>query len=97
MRLLCIEVYGNELAVRRDDFEFMVDFYYHAFVGVLMKWIDTGMAESPESLVLHWAAMVDETMEHFMRNLSRPHDGAGYPSASSASHTNVDLCVKSRR
>ncbi|PRR82015.1 dihydroxyacetone kinase transcriptional activator DhaS [Clostridium vincentii] len=34
--------------ISEEDKEFLVDFYTHAFVGVIVQWIKTGMKESPQ-------------------------------------------------
>ena len=47
------------MSVRQDDKEFIVHFYKHAFVGIMLDWIREDMKTDPQtiinrlSLVLH--------------------------------------------
>lgn len=41
---------GLGMQSNEDDEEFLASFYAHAFVGIMLEWIDGGMKESPEKL-----------------------------------------------
>jgi probable dihydroxyacetone kinase regulator len=50
-----------------DDFTFLVEFYYHAFLGVFVKWVRDDMKESPELIVNRWIGVVDKSLEHYIQ------------------------------
>lgn len=53
------------------DKEFMIDFFYNAFVGVLSKWVKGGMKDPPEIIVGRWKAIADKSLENYVKIMSK--------------------------
>jgi probable dihydroxyacetone kinase regulator len=65
---LCKDALEKEI-LSRDDFNFLVEFYYHAFIGVFTIWVKNDMKESPEVIVDRWIAVVDKSLEHYISHM----------------------------
>ena len=63
---LCKEA-CKEKAIAADDLKFIIDFYYNAFVGVFLTWINNDMKDSREVIVNRWKYAVDENLERFIK------------------------------
>lgn len=64
-----------EGTLTEDDFRFLVEYYYNAFIGVFTPWVRSGMKESPDLLVRRWIGVVDGSLGHYidaMGRLGRP-------------------------
>jgi len=48
------------------DFNFLVEFYYNAFIGVFIAWVKDDMKDSPDLLVKRWIGVTDKSLEHFI-------------------------------
>lgn len=55
----------------KDDYNFLVEFYYHAFIGVFTMWIKNNMKESPEVIVNRWIGVVDKSLENYIHHLGK--------------------------
>jgi probable dihydroxyacetone kinase regulator len=67
---LSVEACGNR-TIDKDDKEFMIDFFYNAFVGVLTSWINSGMQEVPEIIVKKWKAITDKSLENYIKIMAK--------------------------
>ncbi|MFA9466524.1 MAG: TetR/AcrR family transcriptional regulator C-terminal domain-containing protein [Velocimicrobium sp.] len=56
--------------ITEEDMEFIINFYYHAFIGEISVWAKQGMRVSSERLVELWIGMVDQTLENFVIKFS---------------------------
>lgn len=66
--IICREACGNR-TFDQADFDFMVDFLSHAFFGVFTTWVNSGMQESPATIIKRLQAMVDNSVERLFVNL----------------------------
>ena len=46
------------------DKKFITDFYKYAFVAIVLNWIDKGMDENPEIIVLRVSKLITGTIDH---------------------------------
>lgn len=53
------------------DKDFMIDFFYNAFVGVLITWINSGMKDSPEVIVKRWKTITDKSLENYVNIMAK--------------------------
>lgn len=71
-------VAGHHVSERDQDF--IADFFAHAFIGVMLDWIQDGMREDPERIVRRVAAVSDGAIEasfaHFEANGTDPRSKA---------------------
>jgi probable dihydroxyacetone kinase regulator len=51
------------------DFNFLVEFYYNAFIGVFTPWVKDDMKENPDLLVKRWVGVVDKSLEHYISSI----------------------------
>jgi probable dihydroxyacetone kinase regulator len=71
---LCQEACGGRTGGRTiapDDLKFIIDFYYNAFLGVFIPWINTDMKDSPEIIVQRWHNAVDQSLERFIARVAK--------------------------
>lgn len=61
---------GNR-TVDKEDKEFMIDFFYNAFIGVLTTWINSGMKDTPEIIVKRWKAIADKSLENYVNIMAK--------------------------
>ncbi len=71
IHILTKEIFKDQKFVKdkkisNEDMEFIINFYYHAFVGELLVWVKQDMKDSPERIVERWQGMVDKTLENFV-------------------------------
>lgn len=69
IEILCAEARGKK-TVKKEDVNFMVDFYYHAFIGVFTSWVKNDMKEKPEEIVQKWYCIVDKSVERFVEKFA---------------------------
>ena len=50
--------------LREEDKKFITDFYKYAFVSIVLDWIDKGMIENPELIVLKVSNLITGTINH---------------------------------
>ena len=50
--------------LREEDKRFITDFYKYAFVSIVLDWIDKGMIENPEIIVLKVSNLITGTINH---------------------------------
>ena len=50
--------------LREEDKKFITDFYKYAFVSIVLDWIDKGMIENPEIIVLKVNNLITGTINH---------------------------------
>lgn len=50
--------------LRKEDKKFITDFYKYAFVSIVLDWIDKGMIENPEIIVLKVSNLITGTIDH---------------------------------
>ncbi len=50
--------------LREEDKKFITDFYKYAFVSIVLDWIDKGMIENPEIIVLKVSNLITGTINH---------------------------------
>lgn len=50
--------------LREEDKKFIADFYKYAFVSIVLDWIDKGMIENPELIVLKVSNLITGTINH---------------------------------
>lgn len=50
--------------LREEDKKFITDFYKYAFVSIVLDWIDNGMIENPEIIVLKVSNLITGTINH---------------------------------
>jgi probable dihydroxyacetone kinase regulator len=67
LRKLCIDAIEKQI-LSEEDIKFLVEFYYHAFIGVFTLWIKEDMKDSPELLVDRWIGVVDKSLEHYINS-----------------------------
>jgi probable dihydroxyacetone kinase regulator len=65
---LCKDALEKQI-LAEDDLKFLVEFYYHAFIGVFTLWVKDDMKDSPEVLVNRWIGVVDKSLEHYIHSI----------------------------
>lgn len=50
--------------LREEDKKFITDFYKYAFVSIVLDWINNGMIENPELIVLKVSNLITGTVNH---------------------------------
>lgn len=65
LKKLCEDALKKQI-LSEDDFKFLVEFYYNAFVGVFTVWVKEDMKDPPEVLVNRWIGVVDKSLEHYI-------------------------------
>jgi len=66
-----VEEMAVGLGAREDDRRFIADFYKYGFVGLMLDWIDGGMAEEPESIVERLSILVEGDIGLALERFSR--------------------------
>lgn len=67
---LSIQACGDR-TMDKDDKEFMIDFFYNAFIGVFTTWINNGMKDVPEAIVKKWSAITDKSLENYVKIMTK--------------------------
>jgi probable dihydroxyacetone kinase regulator len=67
---LSAQACGN-LTVDQEDKDFMIEFFYNAFVGVFTTWINSGMKDTPETIVKRWKAIADKSLENYVKAMAK--------------------------
>lgn len=57
--------------VGEADKEFMIDFFYNAFVGILITWINDEMKDTPEVIVNRWKTLTDKSLENYVNVMAK--------------------------
>ena len=57
--------------VDKADKDFMIDFFYNAFIGVLTTWINGGMKDTPELIVKRWKTIADKSLENYVEVMAK--------------------------
>lgn len=70
--LVCdkMEEFSDGLNISDDDKRFIADFYKHAFVGILLDWINKGMRDDPTALVDKLLRMLEGELRHSLEMFS---------------------------
>ena len=58
--------YKEKKILTEADFNFLVEFYYNAFIGVFIPWVKDDLRENPDILVKRWIGVVDKSLEHYI-------------------------------
>ena len=61
---------GRSQGIREDDREFIASFYSYAFIGILLDWIQSGMAEDPEIIMDRIEKVMDGAFERAVSSFS---------------------------
>jgi probable dihydroxyacetone kinase regulator len=61
----------GKYTVDKDDKEFMIDFFYNAFIGVFTTWINSGMKDTPEVIVRRWKTIADKSLENYVKAMAK--------------------------
>jgi probable dihydroxyacetone kinase regulator len=70
---------GGKQGLGDPEFRFLVDFYYHAFVGILKRWVNEEEPCAVEAIVERWSCVVDHGLEKFVgRYASRGQELLGH-------------------
>lgn len=67
---LSTQACGNR-AVDQNDKDFMIEFFYNAFIGVFTTWINSGMKDTPETIVKRWKAIADKSLENYVEVMAK--------------------------
>ena len=70
MERLCQQAL-DEGKLDKTDFRFLVEFYYNAFIGVFIPWVEDDMRENPDILVRRWIGVTDKSLEHYIESRQR--------------------------
>jgi Transcriptional regulator len=65
---LCGDALEKQL-LTKDDYKFLVEYYYNAFIGVFIPWVKHDLQESPELMVHRWIGVVDKSLEQYMGHM----------------------------
>ena len=57
--------------LREEDKRFITDFYKYAFVSIVLNWIDNGMHENPEIIVLKVSNLITGTIDHACMSVNK--------------------------
>lgn len=71
---LCADALAKRI-LTEDDFKFLVEYYYSAFIGVFAPWVRGGMKESPELMVSRWIGVADKSLEHYIGYMEKNRPG----------------------
>jgi probable dihydroxyacetone kinase regulator len=66
VNVLCRQADGGK-KLPQDKFDFLVDFYYGAFIELFTTWLQTGMKETTDELVARWKVLVDKSLENYLK------------------------------
>ncbi len=61
---------GRSQGIREEDREFIASFYSYAFIGILLDWIQSGMAEDPEIIMDRIEKVMDGAFERAVASFS---------------------------
>ncbi|MFB6466764.1 TetR/AcrR family transcriptional regulator C-terminal domain-containing protein [Cytobacillus sp. Hz8] len=61
----------GHLKIDKDDKDFMIEFFYNAFVAVFTTWIKSGMKDTPELIVKRWKAIADKSLENYVKIMAK--------------------------
>jgi hypothetical protein len=65
--LLCKEACTKK-KLSSGDVQFLIDFYYHAFIGVFTAWVENDFKDTPEVIVQRWVSIVDKIWNLYQYN-----------------------------
>lgn len=57
--------------LREEEKKFITDFYKYAFVSIVLNWIDNGMHENPEIIVLKVSNLITGTIDHACSSVNK--------------------------
>ena len=57
--------------LREEEKKFITDFYKYAFVSIVLNWIDNGMNENPEIIVLKVSNLITGTIDHACSSVNK--------------------------
>jgi len=66
INILCHEAI-NKGILTTDDVEFLIEYYYSAFIGVLKAWIKNDLKDDPKIIINRWMSVVDQNLEHYIK------------------------------
>ncbi|MFA6861470.1 MAG: TetR-like C-terminal domain-containing protein [Bacilli bacterium] len=69
-----VEEEAAGLNVKKEDKEFLADFYTDAFVGLVLKWIDQGMNVNPKDIITRLSPIVKGTFKQALTAYSEKKD-----------------------
>ena len=65
-----VETLSRDYVISREDQVYLTNFYKHAFVGVMLDWVRSGMREPPEAVVGRVSKMTRGQLLLAIQNLS---------------------------
>lgn len=60
--------------LKEDDYTFLNDYYYNAFIGILKTWINNGLKEEKELVIKRWNALIFKNIEHYVYAMEKDLD-----------------------
>jgi hypothetical protein len=82
-RYLCREVYkllykmiktkGDKLGVSDENCSLLANFYKHAFVGITLDWVQTGMVGDIDEIVANFHPILSGTFDLALKRMSMSH------------------------
>ena len=64
-----IDEKSKGMKVRREDKQFMADFYKYGFVGIMQDWIESGMKEKPDNIIKKLNSIIEGNFENVLEKL----------------------------
>jgi len=64
-----IDEKSKGMKVRREDKQFMADFYKYGFVGIMQDWIESGMKEKPDNIIKKLNSIIEGNFENALEKL----------------------------
>lgn len=64
-----IDEKSKGMKVRKEDKQFIADFYKYGFVGIMQDWIETGMKEKPDNIIKKLNSIIEGNFENALEKL----------------------------
>ena len=64
-----IDEKSKGMKVRREDKQFMADFYKYGFVVIMQDWIESGMKEKPDNIIKKLNSIIEGNFENALEKL----------------------------
>ncbi len=74
-----VEEKSQEIRVRDEDKAFIADFYKHAFVGLVLDWIESGMMEQPRLIVDRLSTLIQGDITTALERFAEKNRGIKAP------------------
>ena len=91
LEILC-STYLLERALTPSDLHFLTSYYYNAFAGVVLDWVEGGLQYTPEQIVCRWNALIRNNLEQYVRILTYSGEQGDSSPLSSPIDTSESLC-----